>query len=98
MKKYFEIKPIEYGFGGTFDYICRRLCMSNDALSKAIGFDSDRDRIYKMIFEDISEAAYVKRINKFLEDKNISLRVSCLMFDTKKLRRAFNDRANKKRG
>lgn len=97
MVKYYKIKPLEHGFGGTFDYICKRLHMDEDSLSEALGFKSNKDRIVKLIFEDVSESAYTRRINRYLKSKNIPLRVSCLMIDTRKMRRTFYGLFNKER-
>ena len=63
--------------------------MSDNELAKAMGFKDENDRFSNLIFEDMSDPAYIRRMNKFLKEKNLPLRISQTM-----LKRRYYDKAN----
>lgn len=89
MNKYFEIIPYEPGFKDPFHEIARRVHMSDNELAKAIGFKNENDRFANLIFENMSDPAYIHRMNKFLKEKNLPLRISQTM-----PKRRYHDKAN----
>lgn len=97
MIQYFEIEPLTFGFSGTFYDICDRFHMSGESLASALGFKNFNNMMYQLIFHDITDVAYAKRMNNFLKERKSVLRISCPMVDLRKDTRWMNDRANKKR-
>lgn len=89
MISYYEIIPYEPGFADPFHEIARRTHMSDNELAKAMGFENDRDRYSELIFEDLSDPAYIHRMNVFLKEKNLPLRISQTM-----PKRRYYDKAN----
>lgn len=74
--KFYKTLPCNLNLKDMFNEIMLVTGLNEDELSKELGFKDNKDRMEQLIFEGISMPAYAIRLNRFLKEKGISIRVS----------------------